>query len=91
QWKSMSSQEVIQGGTNGGKSSGKIFDQNASSQSPFVSGNTPMLHDQMSVIEIRPLRSMDDVALILRLCKSKFRMSRHLQAYKTFENKDEAD
>ena len=25
QWKSMSSQEVIQGGTNGGKSSGKIF------------------------------------------------------------------
>ena len=41
----------------------KSFDQNASSQSPFVSGNTPMLHDQMSVIEIRPLRSMDDVAL----------------------------
>ena len=40
-----------------------LTDRNASSQSPFVCSNTPMLHDQISMTEIRPLRRIDDIAL----------------------------
>jgi hypothetical protein len=41
----------------------KTFGQRASSHSLLVYRNTSMLHDQISLTEIRPPRRIDDIAL----------------------------